>query len=174
MYPIHRCSAHIRDLADDSSSTRAEELSAKVLRRARITDLRKASADLSVLVDHKPLPLCSALRPSTSPRPLRGLRRAMSAVSELESFILAYASGRALDSPGSRPPRPPGFDDPEVMAAVNDIAANPQAVQKYRSNKKVGAARPIAFLLSCMFTAQKMHCNLLRSRLICAEVSVAR
>ena len=30
-----------------------------------------------------------------------------------------------------------GFDDPEVMAAVNDIAANPQAVQKYKSNPKV-------------------------------------
>lgn len=30
-----------------------------------------------------------------------------------------------------------GFDDPEVMAAVNDIAANPQAMHKYKSNAKV-------------------------------------
>ncbi|KAK9828176.1 hypothetical protein WJX74_002009 [Apatococcus lobatus] len=30
-----------------------------------------------------------------------------------------------------------GFDDPEVMAAVNAIAANPQAMHKYKGNAKV-------------------------------------
>ena len=30
-----------------------------------------------------------------------------------------------------------GFDDPEVMAAVNDVAANPQSISKYKNNKKV-------------------------------------
>ena len=30
-----------------------------------------------------------------------------------------------------------GFDDPDVMRAVNQIAANPATLQKYQSNKKV-------------------------------------
>ena len=30
-----------------------------------------------------------------------------------------------------------GFDDPEVMRAVNDIAANPQNFKKYQKNEKV-------------------------------------
>ena len=30
-----------------------------------------------------------------------------------------------------------GFDDPDVMRAVNQIAANPANLQKYQSNKKV-------------------------------------
>lgn len=30
-----------------------------------------------------------------------------------------------------------GFDDPEVMDAVNDIAANPQNMRKYRNKPKV-------------------------------------
>ena len=30
-----------------------------------------------------------------------------------------------------------GFDDPEVMAAVTEIAANPEAIRKYANNKKV-------------------------------------
>jgi len=32
-----------------------------------------------------------------------------------------------------------GFEDPEVMAAVNDVAQNPQHMAKYRNNKKVQA-----------------------------------
>ncbi|KAF5829902.1 hypothetical protein DUNSADRAFT_15325 [Dunaliella salina] len=32
-----------------------------------------------------------------------------------------------------------GFGDPEVMAAVNDVAQNPQHMAKYRDNKKVQA-----------------------------------
>lgn len=30
-----------------------------------------------------------------------------------------------------------GFDDPEVMAAVNDVAQNPQNMKKYQNNPKV-------------------------------------
>ncbi|CAG9465840.1 unnamed protein product [Pedinophyceae sp. YPF-701] len=30
-----------------------------------------------------------------------------------------------------------GFDDPEVMAAVQDVASNPGAISKYKDNKKV-------------------------------------
>ena len=30
-----------------------------------------------------------------------------------------------------------GFDDPEVMRAVQDVAENPANIQKYVSNKKV-------------------------------------
>lgn len=30
------------------------------------------------------------------------------------------------------------FNDPEVMAAVNDVAANPQNMKKYKNNAKVG------------------------------------
>lgn len=30
-----------------------------------------------------------------------------------------------------------GFDDPEVMAAVNDVAQNPQNFKKYKDNPKV-------------------------------------
>lgn len=30
-----------------------------------------------------------------------------------------------------------GFDDPEVMRAVQDVAQNPANIQKYKSNKKV-------------------------------------
>lgn len=30
-----------------------------------------------------------------------------------------------------------GFDDPEVMAAVSDVAANPKNITKYKNNKKV-------------------------------------
>lgn len=30
-----------------------------------------------------------------------------------------------------------GFDDPEVMQAVNDVAQNPANIHKYKSNKKV-------------------------------------
>lgn len=30
-----------------------------------------------------------------------------------------------------------GFDDPEVMRAVNDVAQNPADIRKYMSNKKV-------------------------------------
>ena len=30
-----------------------------------------------------------------------------------------------------------GFDDPEVMRAVNDVAQNPANIHKYKSNKKV-------------------------------------
>ena len=32
-----------------------------------------------------------------------------------------------------------GFDDPEVMRAVQDVAQNPANIQKYKSNKKVTA-----------------------------------
>ncbi len=31
------------------------------------------------------------------------------------------------------------FDDPEVMAAVNDVAANPSHMKKYEKNPKVGS-----------------------------------
>lgn len=30
-----------------------------------------------------------------------------------------------------------GFDDPEVMAAVAEVAANPQAFERYKTNPKV-------------------------------------
>lgn len=30
-----------------------------------------------------------------------------------------------------------GFSDPEVMAAVSDVAGNPQAIKKYQNNEKV-------------------------------------
>lgn len=30
-----------------------------------------------------------------------------------------------------------GFDDPEVMRAVQDVAQNPANIQKYKNNKKV-------------------------------------
>ena len=30
-----------------------------------------------------------------------------------------------------------GFDDPEVMQAVSDVAQNPANIQKYQHNKKV-------------------------------------
>jgi len=30
-----------------------------------------------------------------------------------------------------------GFDDPEVMAAVDDVAKNPQNIAKYKHNRKV-------------------------------------
>ena len=30
-----------------------------------------------------------------------------------------------------------GFDDPEIMQAVNDVAQNPANIQKYKNNKKV-------------------------------------
>lgn len=30
-----------------------------------------------------------------------------------------------------------GFDDPEVMAAVAEVAANPQAFERYKANPKV-------------------------------------
>ena len=32
-----------------------------------------------------------------------------------------------------------GFDDPEVMRAVQDVAQNPANIQKYKNNKKVRA-----------------------------------
>ena len=32
-----------------------------------------------------------------------------------------------------------GFDDPEVMRAVQDVAQHPANIQKYKSNKKVTA-----------------------------------
>ena len=32
-----------------------------------------------------------------------------------------------------------GFDDPEVMQAVQDVAQNPANIQKYKNNKKVRA-----------------------------------
>ena len=32
-----------------------------------------------------------------------------------------------------------GFDDPEVMRAVQDVAQNPANIQKYKNNKKVTA-----------------------------------
>lgn len=32
-----------------------------------------------------------------------------------------------------------GFEDPEVMTAVNDVAQNPQNMKKYKDNKKVSA-----------------------------------
>ena len=31
-----------------------------------------------------------------------------------------------------------GFDDPEVMQAVSDVAQNPANINKYRDNRKVG------------------------------------
>ena len=33
-----------------------------------------------------------------------------------------------------------GFDDPEVMKAVQDVAQNPANIQKYKNNKKVRAS----------------------------------
>ncbi len=30
-----------------------------------------------------------------------------------------------------------GLEDPDIMAAVSDIAANPSAIDKYKNNKKV-------------------------------------
>lgn len=33
-----------------------------------------------------------------------------------------------------------GFDDPEVMRAVQDVAQNPANIQKYKSNQKVTAS----------------------------------
>jgi len=33
-----------------------------------------------------------------------------------------------------------GFDDPEVMSAVQDVAQNPANIQKYKNNKKVRAS----------------------------------
>jgi Asp-tRNA(Asn)/Glu-tRNA(Gln) amidotransferase B subunit len=33
-----------------------------------------------------------------------------------------------------------GFDDPEVMRAVQDVAQNPANIQKYKNNKKVRAS----------------------------------
>ncbi|KAG2499293.1 hypothetical protein HYH03_002871 [Edaphochlamys debaryana] len=38
---------------------------------------------------------------------------------------------------GSQPQLMAGFEDPAVMAAVNDIAANPQNFKKYKNNPKV-------------------------------------
>ena len=32
-----------------------------------------------------------------------------------------------------------GFDDPEVMAAVDDVARHPENLQKYRGNPKASA-----------------------------------
>ena len=40
-----------------------------------------------------------------------------------------------------------GFDDPEVMAAVDDVAKHPENLQKYRGNPKASA------LLCCEFEA---------------------
>ena len=34
-----------------------------------------------------------------------------------------------------------GFDDPEVMAAVDDVAKHPENLQKYRGNPKARALR---------------------------------
>ena len=36
-----------------------------------------------------------------------------------------------------------GFDDPEVMTAVQDIAAHPGAMQKYTHNPKVSSSRKL-------------------------------
>jgi hypothetical protein len=47
-------------------------------------------------------------------------------------------------------PAPAGFDDPEVMAAVNEIAANPASMKKHEKNPKVGCALPP--LLPCDMT----------------------
>ncbi len=44
-----------------------------------------------------------------------------------------------------------GFDDPEVMEAVNAIAQSPGAIQKYKSNAKVS---PHAHLTGC----RDQHC----------------
>lgn len=33
-----------------------------------------------------------------------------------------------------------GFDDPEVMQAVHDVAQNPANIHKYKNNKKVKAS----------------------------------
>lgn len=32
-----------------------------------------------------------------------------------------------------------GFDDPEVMQAVSDVAENPANINKYKNNKKVSS-----------------------------------
>ncbi len=42
-----------------------------------------------------------------------------------------------------------GFDDPEVMRAVQDVAQNPANIQKYKNNKKVWS--------SLLFNAAVMH-----------------
>ncbi len=44
---------------------------------------------------------------------------------------------KSMESVMGSPELMAGFDDPEVMAAVNDIAANPQAIHKYKSSAKV-------------------------------------
>lgn len=38
-----------------------------------------------------------------------------------------------------------GFDDPEVMQAVQDVAQNPANIKKYRNNQKVKAACGLKF-----------------------------
>ena len=40
-----------------------------------------------------------------------------------------------------------GFDDPEVMQAVHDVAQNPANIHKYKNNKKVQASSAAAWRL---------------------------
>lgn len=42
-----------------------------------------------------------------------------------------------------------GFEDPEVMAAVNDVAQNPQNMKKYKDNKKVSATDILRITQTC-------------------------
>ena len=43
-----------------------------------------------------------------------------------------------------------GFDDPDVMRAVNNIAANPENLQKYQDNKKVSLQCSQPVVLCCV------------------------
>jgi hypothetical protein len=53
-----------------------------------------------------------------------------------------------------------GFGDPEVMAAVDEIAKNPEAMKKYKGNRKVGGSwgttRSHAPRLVCVWTLRAM------------------
>ena len=50
-----------------------------------------------------------------------------------------------------------GFDDPEVMRAVSDVAANPQNINKYKDNKKVWS-RPCMSVICKASAKQSCSC----------------
>lgn len=53
------------------------------------------------------------------------------------------------------------FNDPEVMAAVNDVASNSQNMKKYKNNAKVGA-------LACRST-RLLDRTRMSTRLLCVS-----
>jgi hypothetical protein len=51
-------------------------------------------------------------------------------------LLRAFHEGRA-PKPQGLIPVPAGFDDPEVMSAVAEVARDPSAIKKYANNPKV-------------------------------------